>query len=173
MDELITLTPETKSFKTKSGKTYHVAQSNELSVDYFLEWLNLQPQVAYGVDFSSIHGNLSRAYENMNKGKVADAAVIVHNILNGIDKNINKRTHPVLELAALFLIGEDEDRTKYDAEYMAVKIQDWKNTGVDITSFFQFAFSLVTGLSNELETISQSTSLQTVMEKVKNTQGSK
>jgi len=168
--ELIKLEQDTKSFTTKGGKTYHVAQAQELSVDYFLQWLNLQPQVAYGADFTSINSNLNRAWKHLNDGKQADAAVIIHNILNGIDKNINKRTHPVLELCALFIYGEDEDRTKYDHEYMLKKIEDWKESGIDITSFFQLAFSLVIGLSDELEQISQSSSaMEAVMQKANST----
>lgn len=165
MKELIKLDLETKEFTGISGKKYYVAQANELSLDYFLEWQKLQPQVAYGADFTSLNKNLNRAYEAANNGKIADTGVILWNILNGIDKDIDKRTSPVLELCSLFIFGEDEDRTKFDAEYMQRKIEDWRNTGIDTISFFRFAFSLVIGLSEELEKVSQNTSLIAAMGK--------
>jgi len=81
----------------------------------------------------------------MNKSKVADAAVIIHNLLNGIAEHLDKRDHPILQLCALFINTKDEDKTVFDEGVTQEKIDNWKKEGYAIEDFFQLAFNFVEG----------------------------
>lgn len=151
----IDLTKE--SFKAK-GKTYKIYST--LSIARFIEFEKLQAEVGFGFTFDQFFNKLKDTYEALNKGKLADAAVKVHNMLTGIADKIDRRKHPVLMLCALFICEEKEDRSKYDEKVMTQKIQDWQEEGLEIQDFFTLAFNFVSGFIPAYNEISQSISSQ-------------
>jgi len=137
-----------------NGRTYTV--SGELCIDRFVEFERLQAHVGFGIDFKSIYATLKDAYDNLNKGKMADSAVLIHNLINGIATNLDNREHPSLELCALFLNREGEDTKVFDPDVMKDKIEDWRKEGYAIEDFFQLAFNFVNGFIEAYNEISQS-----------------
>jgi len=89
---------------------------------------------------------------------LADAAVIIHNLLNGIGENLGEREHPILQLCALFINRDGENLDVYDPDVMAEKIDDWKKEGLAMDSFFQLAFNFVEGFIPTYNEIIQSIS---------------
>ena len=146
---------EEKKFEA-NGHTYYFASN--MCIDRFIEFERLQAHVGFGKDFRNIYDKLKEAYEHMNTNKLADAAVIVHNLVNGIAENLDKREHPVLQMCALFVNREDEDAKVFDADMNAQKVEDWKKAGYAIADFFQLAFNFVEGFITAYDEITQSIS---------------
>jgi len=119
--------------------------SSNMCIDRFIEFERLQAHVGFGKDFQNMYTVLKDTYELLNKGKLADASVKIHNLIQGIATNLDKRDHPILEMCALFINREDEDVKTYDEDVMKQKIEDWRKEGYSIEDFFQLAFNFVEG----------------------------
>ena len=134
-------------FKEKTfmanGVKYTFAST--MCIDRFIEFERLQAHVGFGKDFNNIYEQLKKAYEYLNKSRPADGAVVIHNLINGIADNLEGRDHPILQLCALFINREDEDKKLFDADVNLSKIDDWKKEGYSIDDFFQLAFNFVEG----------------------------
>jgi len=141
-----------------NGSTYYFSQT--MSIDRFVEFERLQAHVGFGKDFKHIYEKLREAYDNMNKNKLADGAVIIHNLINGIAENLDKRDHPILQMCALFINREDEDKTVFDPDVNAQKIDDWKKEGYAGNYLFQLAFTFVDGFITIYNEITQDISSQ-------------
>lgn len=139
-----------------NGNKYHSTQT--MSIDRYIEFDRLQAHVGFGNDFKNLYDKMKESYEHMNKMKMADAAVIIHNLMNGIAQNLDKRDHPSLQMCALFLNREGENAAVFDEDLMAEKINDWKKEGYAMQDFFRLAISFVDGFYDAYEEISQSIS---------------
>lgn len=150
-----------------NGKEYTIRTS--LTITRFEEFEKLQVYVGYGVDFLNMFGNIKKAYSYMNNSKVADASVVLYNIMNGIKDQLEERENEVLMLCSLFITLPDEDLTVYDEELLKSKIDDWKKEGISMESFFTLAFSLVNGFMPVYQEVSQDISehIAKVSEEVK------
>jgi len=137
-----------------SKKEYFI--ESELSIVRFQEFEKLQSHVGFGVDFSGLVNKLKDAFEYLNKSKPADAAIVIHNAMNGIVQKLENRTHPIMEMCALFINEENEDRTEFNKDKIKQKIDDWKEYSTN--DFFQLAFNLVDNFIPIYEEISQSIS---------------
>ena len=137
-------------FKTPSfeanGKKYKV--TNSVSISRWREYEKLEPRLTFGMGFSDMYKQITKAYNALNtkQGNIADCAVILHNILNGL-KSIEdeKREHPALMMAALVINFEGEDTGVYDEQIQLQKIEDWKKEGFDVLPFFTFALFSIQG----------------------------
>lgn len=122
--------------------------SDKISIRRYAEYQKLQPKLTYGLGFDEIFKALKSAYTALNtkEGKVADAAVILHNIMNGVSKvEESSRVHPALKMAALFINREGEDLKVYDEELMNKKIEDWTEEGFNISDFFTLSLNSISG----------------------------
>tara|TARA_R110000787_G_scaffold97665_4_gene201323 strand:+ start:20077 stop:20691 length:615 start_codon:yes stop_codon:yes gene_type:complete len=119
----------------------------DMTITRFEAFENLQIEVSFGSDFRTLFDNLSKTYELVNSYKLADAAVMMHNIMNGVAETINEREPQILKLCALFICREGEDLAKYDIQLMKAKIEDWRVEGIAMENFFALAFNLVHGFT--------------------------
>jgi hypothetical protein len=122
-----------------AGKIYFITQS--LSFDRYEKLRELTIEMGYSASFSQIFDNLMKAWTKLNENKLADGAVIIHNIMNGI-KKLEKKYDVAFRICALFINEEDEDPTIYDEEKQNEKISDWSKE-YDVAPFFDVAISLV------------------------------
>ena len=136
----------------ESGKKYTITSS--LNVTRWQEFEKLQNHVGWGLDFSGMMERLKETYELINKLKFADAAVHIHNTMNGIAKSLEKRYHPALLMCTLFIVTDDEDLSKWTESEAMAKIEDWKQ--YEVGDFFSLAANLVTGYLPAYEAHSQS-----------------
>lgn len=157
-----------KSFEA-NGHKYHV--SKKISIPRWREYEKLEPRLTYGVGFDYIFSNLKKAYEALNskEGKIADAAVILHNMMAMVkDIENENREHPSLLMCALVINREGEDAGQYDEKLQLEKIEDWRKEGFDILPFFTFALSSIQGfretyveyITKELKKLSPKKSVQ-------------
>lgn len=139
---------ETKRFKA-NGNDYYV--SDKISAARFKEYEKLVPRLTFGIGFDEMHKTLTQAFNYLNAGKPANAAILIHNVLNGIvDHNNPKRTHPAMMMAALVINRDGEDETKYDESVMLDKVRDWTEEGFDMLDFFELSLNSIQGFRETL-----------------------
>ena len=141
-NEIKRLPLDVKEFEA-NGRKYHV--SKMLSVERWRQYEDLQPLIGFGRSFQDIFDSVKKAYEALQAPKIADASVILHNILTGIKEKLDGRHDPALQICALFINAEGEDEKVYDEEVMKSKIEDWQKEGYAIQDFFSLAWNLVPG----------------------------
>jgi hypothetical protein len=138
-----------------NGKTYFIEP--HVSAARFQEMQLLEIDLGFGMDYKSMFENLKALYGMINEMQFADAAVTVHNMMDGIGL-IEEKHHPIMRYCAMFINREKEDRRKVDELIVTAKIKDWEEEGIDYHSFFQLALSMVRGLKENLEKHIQDTS---------------
>ncbi len=139
-----------------NGHKYIIRTS--LTVSRFEEFEKVQVRVGYGVDFRGMFQNMRKAYDYLNESQLADAAIVLYNVMNGIKNELDGRENEVLDLCALFICREDEDVAVYDPQMNKRKIEDWKTEGISMESFFTLAFNLVNGFIPVYNQVSESIS---------------
>lgn len=148
-EEVIKMTAKTF---TANGKEFIIDDS--LSFDYFRQFEKLEAHVGYGVTFEEMFKTDKKLFEYLNKMDFVNAAVLVHNRLNGIKEKLEQRTHPMLLLCTLFIHYPHEDLTKYDSVIAEQKVKDW-STDYYVNDFFSLAAQLVSGFIPALQELSQ------------------
>lgn len=146
------------AIKGVSGKEYKLTSS--LNVTRWQEFEKLQNHVGWGLDFSGMMARLKETYELLNKQKFADAAVHIHNTMNGIAKSLENRYHPGLLMCTLFVVYEGEDLTTWSEQDATAKIEDWKD--YEVADFFSLAVNLVNGFIPAYEELSPNISKEKV-----------
>lgn len=127
-----------------NGKNYRV--TDKICIDRWTEYEKLEPRLTYGIDFESIQKSLNKLYSALNDKKFADAAVLTHNLMNGIKDALDEtRVHPALLMCSLVINYEGEDTTVFNKQIQLQKIEDWQKEGLDILSFFAFALKSING----------------------------
>ena len=90
--------------------------------------------------------------------KVADAAVTLNGILEGLARPINGQQHPMLLLCSLFVSKPGEDLAAWNEAEATEKIKDWESSGMNVQDFFTLALRLVRQFHNALQDPSLNTS---------------
>lgn len=125
-------------FTGRSGKEYYISKT--LNVTRYRKLEEFEIEFGYTATFIEIFNNIKKAWELLNSVKLAEAAILLHNIMKGITI-LEKKDSVTLRICALFINSQDEDITNYDEILMKEKIEDWKD--YNITPFFHLAASLV------------------------------
>lgn len=148
MKEIKTITPEMKEF-TANGRKYLIQE--KITPERYKEYEKLVPKLTFGLSFQEVYAGLMKAYDHCNKQRFLDCGITLHNLMNGI-KNIDdeNRVHPAMMMAALFILRDDEDPTKYEEKLMLDKIADWQAEGFDMWSFFRLSLSSIRGFRETL-----------------------
>jgi len=135
MQELKTI--EGREFMA-NGVKYFI--ESKISFERFSMYQKLQMACAFGVEFYQMYEAIEKIYNSADKMKLNEVVIISHNILNGI-KTYDQRPLAALQLCAMFINSEDEDRRIINDDMVDKKIKDWQSEGLDITPFFQLAAS--------------------------------
>jgi hypothetical protein len=142
-----------------NGQKYIVR--SDLTVKRFEVFERLQIEMTYGVTFKELFDKLTDAYSCLQSFKIADACVIIYNILKGISRKNEERKHPALLLCTLFLCRENENLAEWTEADAIEKIMDWEKEGISSSDFFQLAFRSVHGYTGSWSENSQDTSNKT------------
>lgn len=169
MTELKIPNAEELTFKA-NGVDYFIEKS--LSFDRYEMYQKLSIECGYDVSFNGMYEGLMKLFELQNQGKLADAAVLTHNLITGIS-NIGKRTNPVLAMCALFINKKDEDRDTINDEIISAKIADWKAEHIAMEFFFAIATATMTGFIKACEESTQSSFLMKKLRRVSKSNTSK
>ncbi len=129
----------------------------EISAERFAKMKEFEIELGFGQDYKSMDEGLEAAYNLLNEAKFADAAVLIHNVREGII-GLENREHIILQYCTCFINTLEEDRRKFDETVMAQKIKDWNEEGINYLSFFPLAINMVRGLKESYVKFTQDTS---------------
>jgi len=153
------LPPDTTAFEA-SGTKYRVARS--VSMDRWEAYELLSVEVGLGRSFAQIMQGLREAYDLTNQvasGKpvFADLAVLLRDMLMGAASVNEGHAHPVLKMCCLFINYEGEDVRTINDEIIAKKLDDWRNEGIDMGFFFDFALRSIPGFLDAYKAVTRGT----------------
>lgn len=143
------------TFQTKAH-TYRIISPEEgIGI---LRWSLLSKMSAvlgYGADVKTQLDNLRKARQIVNdvlkgKGDILELGVHLQAVEDGIRKENEMRYHFSFYTAALFIVREGEDLTKYSDEMATDKIDDWNDAGYDATDFFLLVLNVAPNFLNPL-----------------------
>lgn len=117
------------SFSGVSGKKYIVYPS--LSVERYSVLEKMIVEAEYGMTISGFQAEIDLAYDALNNGKPADAAVILNNTRNGASRIDAGQPSPLITVCALFICPEGEDQGRWSEAEAQEKVSDWANIDVD------------------------------------------
>lgn len=129
-----------KKYFECGGRKFTVIESP--SFVRYREMQKMCLEFGYSATFQDIFKNIRIAWDYLNSLKLAEAAIILHNIMYGV-VSLEEKYDVAFRLSALFIIEEGEDVTTYDEGKMKEKIDCW---GKELSPlpFFHLASSLVT-----------------------------
>jgi hypothetical protein len=162
MSEVKSIEKKQREFMA-NGHKYIVM--DKISIARFKEYEKLVPRLSFGLSFKEIFDKLNKLYTALNKQQFANAAVLCHNMMNGINAvDDNKRVNPALMMAALVINRVDEDPTTYNEELMFDKIADWQTEGYNMMDFFELSLNSIQGFRETLLKYTQAQA-ETMLEK--------
>ncbi len=132
-----------KAFIEANGKKYKIHK--ELTIARYKVMEQLEVEFYYGFTMKDMFDRLKAAYKDLNTNKLADSAVKVYQVMEGIADRIDEREPVMLRLASLFLCVDGEDLSKWDDDLAKEKIADWEAEGYAINDFFTLVANLVPG----------------------------
>jgi hypothetical protein len=97
---------------------------------------------------------LLKIYDLLQKGKFADASVETYNSIKAID-SFFERPAPVLRICACFINREGEDVRYLSDDDVRAKIEDWKEEGLSMESFFLLALIFISEETADLKKFSE------------------
>ena len=130
---------------TDDGRKFIITDS--LPVDYFMEFERVQNSMGFNMGFKQIFDKLKDIYSLLNSNKLLDAGIKLYNLMGAVAEKVDSKIHPALEICALFIIEEGEERTVYNKETSKSKIDAWRKEGYDMQDFFTLAINLVVGFT--------------------------
>jgi len=146
-----------KPYIEANGKRYHIKK--ELTIARYKEMEQLEIEFYYGFTMREMFEKLKDAYEDLNKNKLADSAVKVYRVMEGVADRVDKREPVVLRICSLFLCTEDEG-DDWTEEIASAKIEDWQKEGYAMEDFFTLAANLVPGFIKHYQEILSDTLTQ-------------
>ncbi|RIV23599.1 hypothetical protein DYU11_11500 [Fibrisoma montanum] len=150
----VELDPSASSF-VANGHTYYVEREGRLSVerDGWLEKFGLYATL--GRQSTVLVADMRRVHDALNDGKLADAAIIVDNIIKAA-ADMSIKAAPLYYICTLFINREDEDRKSYSLELGKQKIADW--SGISAFFFSHLALSYLQITAESWKSLIQSIS---------------
>lgn len=156
------LPPDTTRF-TANGHEYRVMKS--LSIDRYEAYEVLQVEIGFSRSFQQFHEQAKEALALCNKvasGKevFADLAILLRDMVIGCALLDGKQTPSILKMCSLFIVRENEDLKTIDDQVIQDKVDDWRQEGIDVRFFFQFALHSIPGFIEAFRLYSPGTSSQ-------------
>jgi len=142
------------------GRKFYVKDS--LSFNRYKELQKLNLEFGYSANFAETFKQIRTAWDHLNNLKLAEAAVVLHNVMYGV-VSLYEKDDPALRMCALFIDEDGEEPTVYDEGKMREKIECWGRE-LSVAPFFQLAANLCPDWINAYKIVLASTSKQEVKE---------
>lgn len=136
-----------------NGRKYLIHDS--LTIERFEQYEKLQLQVSWGFEFQLMFKNLETLVKHLDKIEFVKASVLATNMLHGVARGVENRTHPVFLLCALFICREGEDLAKWNNTDALEKIADWRAEGIAVEDFFAYALSFIPSYTTAYKAVSE------------------
>lgn len=134
------LEPDCQTFQC-DGRTFYIEDT--LSFNRYEKLREYSLEFGFSATVPDVFNRLNSAWKLLNETKLGDAAVMLHNIMNGIQK-IEKKSDVAFRVCALFVNEKEEDSTVWDEAIEKNKIECWSKE-YDVTGFFLLASAKVPG----------------------------
>jgi hypothetical protein len=145
--------PGSKEFYGISGKKYFIETGiNRKRYRMFKE---AQIKLGYGFDFKGLFDIFEAIYEAVPNNRTNDIAVHARDGMQAVADVMDGREEPIIEICALFINTEDEDRTIMNDEIIRAKAEDWND--IEMESFFLLALSFIPNFADVYKRLSQAT----------------
>jgi len=125
---------------------------DKLSIERYKAFQRMEIELAFTGSFSKFVGNIREAYDLLNQSKLADASVLLMNILEG-SILMQEKKGLALWVATLFINRTDEDRTIWNQPMAEEKLNHWAD--IESGFFLVIALSQVRDFSKNLEEIAE------------------
>lgn len=132
-----------KPYIEANGKKYKIYK--ELTIARYKIMEQLEVEFYYGFTMKDMFERLKAGWKDLNSGKLADSAVKIYQVMEGVADRIDEREPVVLRLCSLFLCTEGEDLSAWDEDLAKEKINDWQEEGYAMNDFFTLVANLVPG----------------------------
>lgn len=136
-----------------------------LPIGPYRHYQRLQVVIGFGGDYAAIYKGVEKAYSQINTMKVADAAVTLNGLLEGVGRKKQNLPDPFLLMCSLFIRREGANLAEWSEAEAAEDIALWEQEGIDVAAFFLSAKRLATGFANGLQADSPNTSPTTAKPK--------
>lgn len=152
--------PEDATEFEANGRRYRVSRS--ISFDRYEAYEMLQVEIGMARTFEQFTAQVQEAYDLCNavatgKPVFADLAVLLRDLLMGVSSINEGHAHPVLKMCCLFINYEGEDVRTINDEIIAKKLDDWRNEGIDMGYFFDFALRSIPGFLDAYRAVTHGT----------------
>lgn len=138
-----------------NGTEYLVESA--ISVDRWNWYERQEVEVGLNIRFEHLYSKLQEQWDHINNQEFGHSAVICRDIIEGVGRNMQRRDPEVLKMCALFINTKDEDRRFITDDIIRKKIEDWREEGINMRSFFHFAIAIIPGYINAYKDISLDT----------------
>src|SRR4030042_195057 len=115
------LDENTGSFEC-GGRKFFIRDT--LSFNRFEKLKEFSLEFGFSATFKDIFMQLKKAWDMLNKLQLAEASVVIHNIMKGITL-LEQKNDVSFRIAALFINEDTEDETVYDEAKADDKISIW------------------------------------------------
>jgi hypothetical protein len=135
---------------------------NSMPIGRYTVFEKFQLQTLDDRDPLTMLQSYAEVYNLLNAGKYADAAVKLHNTMQGHQRVVNEEHHPLVWVSTCFIAKEGTDFTKWDEGEARAAIADWEKEGYDVRDFFGLAGAFVTNFIQSSRSDSQNTSEEAI-----------
>lgn len=114
-------------------------------------------ELGAGLPITQMFERVKEAFAKANELKMADCAVILHNAMSGLN-DWDKREDAIMNICALYINTENEDRRSITEEQIKIKIDDWETEGIEYAFFLTMAQAWLSPVIKSWNDISRSIS---------------
>lgn len=144
-----------KGWFMAAGKKYVI--ETQFSIERYAMYQRLQIEAGFGVAFKDMFDNWERVVTLANALKFSEIVILAYNMSRGMLK-LEEKEPLMLKMCALFINEENEDRRSITDDMVTEKINDWKEEGYAIESFFQLALNTINGFIESWKNLTQAIS---------------
>lgn len=135
--------------RIEEGQTTFVANNvtyivhDTMPVGRYAAFERLQMNLVYDKDPMTTLQEMVEVYSLLNQGKLADASVKLHNIMNGAERIVQGQPHHLLFICTCFITKENADRSGWTEAEAKQDIENWTKEQIDVRDFFALAMVYV------------------------------
>lgn len=122
-----------------NGKIYYL--ESQLTIARYCEFQILEKELGMGMTLKEFYDGLMTQRQLLNQTRFVDCAVWTDKMILHCAK-LKEKEPTVLKFCTLFCNIEDEDRNTWGNDLVVKKMEDWKQSGIDVKDFFVLALTL-------------------------------
>ena len=139
----------TKEFEA-CGYRWYVEES--LSINRYKSFQKMEIELGFTVNFSKLFERVQSAFFLLNERKDAEAAVVLHSIMEGVS-SVSEKKSISLYVATLFINRADENRGEWSESIAKEKLNIWGEANIEAGFFLVVALNRVQNFNQHLKEV--------------------